>query len=56
MFISRKVGSRIIQFIHQGCALQKQLPEVFCKKSVLRNFSKFTEKHLCESLFFNEVD
>ena len=25
------------------------------KKGVLRNFTKFTEKHLCESLFFNTV-
>ena len=30
-------------------------PEVFCKKVVLRNFSKFTGKHLCQSLFFNKV-
>ena len=30
-------------------------PEVFCKKGVLRNFTKFTGKHLCESLFFNKV-
>ena len=22
-------------------------PEVFCKKGLLRNFAKFTEKHLC---------
>ena len=33
--------------------LQKQPPEVFCKKGVLRNFTKFTGKHLCQSLFFN---
>ena len=25
------------------------------KKGVLRNFLKFTEKHLCQSLFFNKV-
>ena len=25
------------------------------RKGVLRNFTKFTGKHLCESLFFNEV-
>ena len=25
------------------------------KKGVLRNFSKFTGKHLCQSLFFNKV-
>ena len=30
-------------------------PVVFCKKSVLRNFIKFTGKHLCQSLFFNKV-
>ena len=25
--------------------------KVFCKKGVFRNFTKFTEKHLCQSLF-----
>ena len=30
-------------------------PEVFCKKSVYRNFAKFTGKHLYQSLFFNKV-
>ena len=29
--------------------------EVFCKKGVLENFTKFTGKHLCWSLFFNKV-
>ena len=29
--------------------------EVFCKKGVLRNFAKFTRKHLCQRLFFNKV-
>ena len=29
--------------------------EVFCKKGVLKNFAKFTEKHLCQSIFFNKV-
>ena len=28
-------------------------PEVFCKKGVLRNLTKFTGKHLCQSPFFN---
>ena len=27
--------------------LRKQPPEVFYKKGVLRNFTKFTGKHLC---------
>ena len=30
-------------------------PEVFCKKGILRNFAKFTEKCLCQSLNFNKV-
>ena len=30
-------------------------PEVFCQKGVLRNFAKFTGKHLCQSLFFNKI-
>ena len=29
--------------------------EVFCKKDVIRNFAKFTGKHLCHSLFLNKV-
>ena len=29
--------------------------DVFCKKGVLKNFTKFTGKHLCQSLFFNKV-
>ena len=31
---------------HQMCSV---------KKSVLRNFEKFTGKHLCQSIFFNKV-
>ena len=27
---------------------------MFCKKGVLKNFAKFTGKHLCQSLFFNK--
>ena len=30
-------------------------PEAFCRKGLLRNFAKFTGKHLCQSLFFNKV-
>ena len=37
------------------CKLQTQPLEVFCKKSVLINFAKFTGKHLCQSLPFNKV-
>ena len=30
-------------------------PDVFFKKGVLKNFTKLTGKHLCQSLFFNKV-
>ena len=34
---------------------KNQLPEVFYKKAVPKNFATFTGKHLCWNLFFNEV-
>ena len=30
--------------------IQKERPEMFYKKSVLKNFTKFSRKHLCQSL------
>ena len=36
----------ILRSSHHRCSL---------KKRVLRNFAKFTGKHLCQSLFFNKV-
>ena len=41
------------QFI-QIYLLQKHCLEVSYKKGVLKNFAKFTGKHLCQSLFFNK--
>ena len=35
--------------------LRSSRPQVFCEKGVLRNFAKFTGKHLRQSLFFNKV-
>ena len=31
-------------------------PELFCKKGILKNFAKFTGKHLCQSPFFNKQE
>ena len=44
----RKLGKE--EFINRSSR-----PEVFCRKGVLRNFAKFTGKHLCQSLFFSKV-
>ena len=33
---------------------RKQPREMFCKKCVLRNFTKFTGKNLCQGLFFSQ--
>ena len=30
-------------------------PEVFCEKGVLKNYAKFTGKHLWYNLYFNQV-
>ena len=35
--------------------LRSSRPEVFYKRGALKNFAKFTVKHLCQSLFFNKV-
>ena len=35
--------------------MRSSRPQVFCEKGVLRIFSKFTRKHLCQGLFFNKV-
>ena len=31
------------------------LLDMFCKKGVLKNFAKFTRKHLSQRLSFNEI-
>ena len=39
-------GNRENRSSHQRCSV---------RKGALRNFAKFTRKHLCQSLFFNKV-
>ena len=38
-------------FFSQNVSVRSGCPEVFCKRVVLKNFAKFTGKHLCESVF-----
>ena len=45
----------MIKFQESLCLFEKQPPDVFCKKGVLKNFADFTGKHLCQRLFFNKV-
>ena len=48
-------GLRAFQKHFNLTTYRSSRPEVFCKKSVLRNFAKFKGKHLYQSLFFNKV-
>ena len=41
---------KISDFCSLWVSYRSSYPKVFCKKSVLRNFAKFTGKHLCHSL------
>ena len=40
---------------HLRCLFRSSGSEVFCKKGVLRNFAKFTGKHLYQSLFLINI-
>ena len=44
-----------VEGTNQWKVIRSRSPEVFRKKGALRNFAKFTGKHLCQSLFFNTV-
>ena len=42
-------------FDRESIEIRRSRLMVFCKNGVLRDFAKFTGKHLCKSLFFNKV-
>ena len=46
------VGKIIVLYSHVVC--RSSHLEMFCEKGVLKNFAKFTGKHLCQGLFFNK--
>ena len=54
MFADEFLANSVVVCIVTLC-FQKQPPGVFYKKSVLKNFTKFTGKDLCQSLFFDKV-
>ena len=51
--VSEKLWFRTCR--HMFRTLRNSRPEMFCKKSVLRNFAKFTGKRLFQSLLFNKA-
>ena len=53
--LNSKQSSLIFLLFWSWSLVRSSHPEVFCKKGVLRNFTKFTGKHLRQSLFFNKV-
>ena len=54
MFAIELIANSAVVCIATLC-FQKKPPEVFYKKGVLRNFTEFTGKYLCRSLFLNKV-
>ena len=49
------IKTQYVNQIENHCNERSSRPDVFCEKGVLRNFAKFTGKHLCQSLFINKV-
>ena len=52
-FFLKKVTVR--RSVNMRSFRQKQPLELLVRKGDLRNFTKFTGKHLCQGLFFNKV-
>ena len=53
IFLTKEGLNKYIKLL---CEMKlREITDVFCKKGVLRNFAKFTWKHLCWSLFFNKL-
>ena len=57
--ITTRYNSRHHAISHQNLfivqLIKSSLPELFCRYGVLKNFAKFTGKHLYQSHFFNKV-
>ena len=51
MELSKQFARTLLLLFLENMALTKRnkssRPEVFCKKGVLKNFAKFTEKYMC---------
>ena len=45
----------ILKFRELCHSTESTHPEMFCEKGVLKNFAKFTGKHLCQTFSFSKV-
>ena len=52
---SSQMFDRVLSTPLSSKNVRSSRPEVLCKKDVLRNFTKFTGKHLRQSLVYNKV-
>ena len=52
----QKSFHNVVKKHHQKFLTKSNRPEVFCKKGALKNFAKFTGKHLCWSLLFKKLN
>ena len=55
MFKVRQHQQRFLSLETLHLRTRNSRPEVSCKKGVHKNFTKFTRKQLCQSLFSNKV-
>ena len=55
IFYSSKDLTHQVKCIKYLLIFRRSRPDVFCKKGVLRNFTKFIGKHLRWILYFNKV-
>ena len=52
----REIVVSIVEIVSKWYMLASwSRPKVFSKKGVLKSFTKFTGKHLCQSLIFNKI-
>ena len=54
LLCENKTTAKIKMLNSRRRKVRSSRPEKICKKGVLRNFTKFTGKHLRQSLFFNK--
>ena len=54
--LSQPAAKQITISINIFICFRSSRPGVFCKIGVLRNFTKFTGKYVCQSLFFNKKE